>query len=196
MVLSAWPVVEGSQSNPYSTVMQWDSYKEVDWKGQSFGMKSREFKAIEELPSLYNENFVLALGSSSAPKSKLQKAGWLLEDPLVITKDHRSYQAFIQRSKGEFTVAKHGYVASKSGWFSERSAAYLASGRPVITQETGFTSALRTGKGLYAFSDLEQALDALSQINNDYEEACKSARQLAAENFDHAEVLSHLLNQL
>jgi hypothetical protein len=112
-----------------------------------------------------------------------------------VTKDAASYQRYLRASKGEFGVAKHGYVASRSGWFSERSACYLASGRPVAVQDTGFTDWLATGLGVVPFSTLGEAADAVARISGDYARHCRAARQIAAEVFDAATVLTALVER-
>ena len=108
---------------------------------------------------------------------------------------HGRISGYIQESKGEFTVAKDGYVRTKSGWFSERSANYLASGRPVITQETGFSRSIPCGEGLMSFSSPEGALAALDDTNANYELHCRRAREIAEEFFDSHIVLTSLLGQ-
>jgi hypothetical protein len=114
-------------------------------------------------------------------------------NPLGPTEDPWTYQRYLRESKGEFTVAKHGYVASYCGWFSERSAHYLASGRPVITQETGFSEWLPTGEGLFSFRLIDQALDALEQVESDLARHGRSARAIAEEYFDSDRVLTNLV---
>ncbi len=107
-----------------------------------------------------------------------------------------SYQRYLSGSRAEFTVAKHGYVVSNCGWFSERSANYLASGRPVITQETGFSRFIPTGEGLFAFSNMDEAVAAIEAVESDYERHCKAAREIAEEYFDSRKVLTKLLDDV
>ena len=111
----------------------------------------------------------MALGSGNAPRSRLRNKGWIVRDPFEPTRDPWTYQDYIRKSKGEFTVAKHGYAVSNCGWFSERSAVYLASGRPVMTQETGFSDWLATGAGLFSFRNLDEVMSGLEDINGRYE---------------------------
>src|SRR5205085_3813244 len=101
--------------------------------------------------------FELAVGGADEPLQLLRNKGWLIRNPLQLDSPG-SYQRYLQDSKAEFTVAKEGYVISRSGWFSERSAAYLACGRPVVTQDTGFSNSIETGAGLIAFSTPEEAI--------------------------------------
>lgn len=196
IILSAWPQIAASQDGKFSTVMQWDSYKTQVYKGEEYGMKSKSFAIAENIPSKVGVSFQLAVGSATAPKERLQAKGWELLNPLEVTKTAFSYQDFIARSKGEFTIAKHGYVASYSGWFSERSAAYLASGRPVITQETGLSNVIDSGAGLLTFSNEEEAIEALHRVNESYAHHCKSALEIAKMYFDSKAVLTDLLKIL
>jgi len=173
--------------------MQWDSYRTLEYGGQTFGMKSASFDKYADLPQMTTEKFELALGSETAPKDFLQDKGWKITNPLVPTRTPCTYQKFIQNSKAEWSVAKHGYALSRSGWFSERSACYLASGRPVLTQETGFSKFIECGRGLLAFSSKEEVLDGIEKINAGYDEHCKAAREIAVGYFDYEKVLSKLL---
>jgi hypothetical protein len=193
VVLDAWPLTPGPAQGRFSTVMQWDSYQVREYEGVRYGMKSDSFANYWELPGTAGQIFELALGSATAPRSLLREKGWIVCDPFGPSRDPWTYQEYIQRSRGEFTVAKHGYVVSRSGWFSERSAVYLASGRPVITQETGFSDWLPTGIGLFSFRDQHEILSGVEAINSCYEFHCRSARDLAAEFFDHRRVLSQLI---
>ena len=196
VVLEQWPVMPGPEDGAFTTVMQWDSYKPVQYMGTSYGMKSASFTPFMDLPEHTESRLELCLGSSSAPRSLLRQKGWLLSDPLEITRDPWTYQRYIQSSRGEFTVAKHGYVVSHSGWFSERSAAYLASGRPVVTQETGFSQWLDTGSGILAFTTLDEAVDSLADVSSNYEHHSRAARDTAEKYFDSGIVLQNLLDEL
>ncbi len=194
VVMNAWSIALPKLDGKWTNVMQWDSYKERNFKGICFGMKSASFKDFFNLPGMVDESFELAVGSRTAPLKELEKAGWKLTNPLAITETTESYQRYIAESKGEFSVAKHGYVVSRSGWFSERSAGYLASGRPVITQNTGFDTIIETGKGLFSFNSVPEIKSAIKEINVNYPEHCRYARELAEEYFNSDKVLSKLLN--
>ena len=126
----------------------------------------------------------------------MRAAGWDLIDPGPTSRDLDGYRAFIQQSRGEFTVAKDQNIRLRSGWFSDRSATYLASGRPVVTQETGFSENLPTGEGLFAFSTLEEAVEAIERINADYPRHSRAARAIARDDFDSDVVLRRLLADL
>lgn len=196
IVLDAWPTTTGPDNGIFTTVMQWDSYKPALYNGNRYGMKSESFTPYMDLPAATDSRLELCLGSPDAPRDLLLGKGWLLSNPLEITRNPWTYQQYIQSSKGEFTVAKQGYVASRSGWFSERSAAYLASGRPVVTQETGFSAWLNTGSGILAFNDPAGAADCLDDISSHYRHHCKAAREVAEEYFDSRKVLQKLLDDI
>jgi hypothetical protein len=144
--------------------MQWDSYKVRQLNGKKFGMKSLSFDPYLDLPKKIDDKIELALGSVGAPREKLMAEGWSIADPLPISLTPEAYQSYIYQSKGEWSIAKHGYVVSNSGWFSERSACYLASGKPVVVQDTGFSNLFETGRGLINFSNLDEAILAIQKF--------------------------------
>jgi hypothetical protein len=193
IVLDSWPVTPGPVRGHFTTVMQWDSYPAREYEGQRYGMKAESFGPYINLPGSTGETLELALGSPSAPRGWLTDRGWALEDPLSVTRDLWTYQSYIQESKSEFAVAKDGYVRAWSGWFSERSAAYLASGRPVVAQDSGFSEWLPVGEGILAFRDVEEAVEAIREVSNHYTDHCRSARALAEGYFDARDVLVRLL---
>jgi len=122
--------------------------------------------------------------------------GWQILDPLEVAGTPDQYQTFIQESKGELCIAKSGYVAGRTGWFSDRSACYLASGRPVIAQDTGFSKFLPTGLGLFAFREIGQVLEGIEALRRDYASQSRGARAIAEEHFDSNKVLSRLLREI
>lgn len=193
--LDAWTVTPGQREGSWTTVMQWDSYRVREYERRRYGMKSDSFELFVDLPARVGRVFEIALGSESAPRDLLRAKGWRLLDPLEVTRDPWSYQEFIRASKAEWSVAKHGYVASRSGWFSERSAAYLASGRPVLTQQTGFSDWLPTGAGLLAFETMDEALAGMEEIDAAYEHHSRAARELTEAFFDARKVLTHLIER-
>jgi len=196
VVLDAWPVTPGPVDGRFTTVMQWDSYPPREWNGVRYGMKSETFQAFLDLPTRAHASFELVLGSANAPRAVLRQRGWQLRNPHSATGDPCVYQRYLQRSKAEFSVAKQGYVASRSGWFSERTAGYLASGRPVAVQDTGFTEWLPSGWGVVPFRSAEEAIAGIESINADYPAHCRAARALAEEYCDAASVLTHLLDRI
>lgn len=180
----------------FTTVMQWDSYDTLKFDGREYGMKSLSFAPYFALPDRAPVVLELALGSPDAPRPELSEAGWAIADPLRISETPWTYQTYIQGSAGEFAVAKHGYVETRSGWFSERSACYLSAGRPVVLQDTGFSSPLPTGHGLFAFNSPEEAIAALEACHADLPRHAKAARELAGDCFDARRVLQDLLDAL
>jgi hypothetical protein len=195
VVLDAWSVTPGPAQGKFTTVMQWDSYAPRVYEGHHYGMKSDSFGPYIDLPEKAGPIFELALGGNTAPRMVLRTKGWTLCNPIEQTREPWLYQYYIRQSKGEFSVAKHGYVTTRSGWFSERSACYLASGRPVVVQETGFSDCLQTGLGIVPFRTPEEALAAIEEVNARYECHCRAAREIAAEYFGSDKVLSRLLAQ-
>jgi hypothetical protein len=196
VVLDLWPAMPPQPSGMFTTVMQWESYKEREHDGAVYGMKSKSFLDYLDLPRLTGQAFELALGSPDAPRDLLADKGWRLENPLDIAEDPWTYQRYIQASKAEFTVAKQAYAMTNSGWFSERSANYLASARPVVTQDTGFDGIFPTGRGLLSFRTCDEAVASIAEINARYFEHCQAARELAAAYFDSNLVLSDLLTRI
>jgi hypothetical protein len=192
--LEAWPVTPGPVEGKFTTVMQWESYPAREYGGRRYGMKSDSFAPYLDLPEKAGHIFELAVGGN-APLDLMTSKGWVVRDPLESTQDPWTYQRFIQESKAEFSVAKHGYVVNRSGWFSERSAAYLASGRPVVIQETGFSEWLKSGAGVIPFQNPAEALAGIEEVNRRYQFHCNAARGIAEEYFDARRVLSDLIER-
>jgi len=196
IALDSWTVRPGTPEGRFTTVMQWDSYAPRKYEGRSYGMKSASFPPFLDLPQRTAATLELALGSEKAPRYGLRQRGWLITDPTVVTRDIWSYQNYISSSVAELSVAKHGYVSSHSGWFSERSAAYLASGRPVVTQDTGFSKLLPTGLGVLQFATPDEALEGIEDVRSRYGAHCLAAREIAEEFFDGRKVLAKLLKDI
>ena len=195
IVLGAWPVAPGRPESRYTTVMQWESYAALEYAGNRYGMKSQSFGPYLDLPRRTSSALELAVGAPAAAKLELEANGWHVANPLEAASDPWRYQHYLAGSKAEFTVAKHGYVVSGSGWFSERSAGYLASGRPVVTEDTGFGAWLPAGEGVLAFDSPERALEALDDVERRYALHCRAARAIAEEHFDSRKVLASLLDR-
>jgi hypothetical protein len=193
VVMNAWPFLPGQSDGKFTTVMQWESYASQEFNGQFFGQKSESFFKFMTFPNMTSAKLEIAVGGASAPKKTLKENGWEICNPLEIASDPWKYQEYLQKSKGEFSVSKHGYVVSNSGWFSERSAAYLASGRPVVLEDTGFSKWIETGKGVISFRTPEEAMDGIKLVNMDYKENCRRARILAEEYFNASSVLTKLI---
>jgi hypothetical protein len=140
--------------------------------GQLYGQKDAQFEPFFSLPQISRQPMRIAVNGPSEVRERLREGGWELADPLGITRDTGSYQEFVRKSRGEFCVAKHGYVVTRCGWFSDRSTAYLASGRPVVVEDTGFSDFLPCGRGLLAYRDRNGALAAIQSVGADYPEHC------------------------
>ena len=193
--LPAWKIDAANKSAKWTTIMQWDSYKEQLYNGARYGMKSLSFGEFIKVPGLIpGEQFELAIGSATAPKIELENYGWHIISSLIVTQTAAAYQEYISLSKAEWSVAKHGYVATKSGWFSERSTCYLATGKPVLVQDTGFTENIQTGKGIFTFSSIEDIVENVNRIITDYDIHCVNARKMIGEYFDAEKVLLPLLH--
>jgi hypothetical protein len=185
----------------FTTVGNWrQAGRDIDFNGDTYyWSKHREFLKFIDLPMRVQQPVELATGAenlSHEESALLQSNGWRVVDAHPITKDPRPYRDYVRASRGEFTVAKDMNVRLQSGWFSERSACYLAAGRPVITQDTGFGSVLPTGAGLFAFNTMDEILAAFEAINSDYERHSRAARSIAEEYFRAETVLAKLLEDL
>jgi hypothetical protein len=185
---------EPPETAAFTTIANWNAYGGVTYQGQYYGQKDREFLSLLELPKHCHQKLELALsGANRELQEWLQKAGWVLRDAGEISANLLTYQAYIANSKGEFSAAKNAYVKTRSGWFSDRSVCYLAAGRPVVLQDTGFSEWLPTGKGVLAFSCLEEAANCLGQVDFAYREHCRAAREIAEETFSYRRVLPRIL---
>ena len=195
VALDHWPVAPPAPEAPFTTVMTWDAYDPVVHDGLRLGMKSEAFGPYLDLPAAVDAPLELAIGSPTAPRAELERRGWRLRDPIAATLDPWRYQKYIAGSRAELSVAKHGYVQARTGWFSERSTSYLASGRPVLVQDTGFSELLPVGEGIVAFGSPEEAVAGVEDITGRYDEHCRAARRLVETHFDAGHVLAHLLGQ-
>jgi hypothetical protein len=195
VALDVWPMSAEPHNGRMTTVMQWDAYPPREFAGHRYGMKSDAFAPYFALPDQVSAPLEIALGSPEAPRDRLAAHGWHLRDPLAVTATSDSYRAYVRSSKAEFSVSKHGYVTSGCGWFSERSTNYLASGRPVIVQDTGFSKVLPTGAGLLTFTNPDEAVTAIEDVVSDYARHRRHAREVAAAHFGADVVLPPLLAQ-
>ena len=188
-----WDPTPAAGPLPVSALMNWAAWKDVTYEGQVYGHKNREFERFIDLPRRAARPFTLAVGGP-APKERLGAHGWQLVDPLAVTGTMEAYPAFIAQSRADLGIAKHAYVASRSGWFSDRSTCYLAAGRPVLHQDTGFGDWLPTGEGVLPFSDVDDLLDALHRLDADYDRHARAARRVAEEHFEAATVVGRMLD--
>jgi hypothetical protein len=183
----------------FTSVANWSTsgLKDVTWRGEKYlWSKSREFLRFVAAPKKSGETFELATDiKDQKTHDKFLRNNWRFRSPLDLSADYWLYRDYIQRSKGEFSVAKDQYVRLNTGWFSDRSVCYLAAGRPVIIQETGFSDYYGNAGGLFAFSSLEEVADAVKRINADYPQQSRAARALAREHFEATTVLKSLLDR-
>jgi hypothetical protein len=199
VVLDFWPPhpqVDGR----FTTIASWRGpYGPIEYHGRTYGLRVHEFRKFVELPRLTEASFELALDihpDEVADLRLLAENDWSLVDPVGVAGDPFAYRSYIQRSRAEFMVAKSLYVEGNTGWFSDRSLCYLATGRPVLAQDTGFTSIYPTGDGLIAFRTTEEAVSGVEEILRDYPHHTRAARGLAETYFDSDKVLTRLLERL
>lgn len=193
VVESFWPTPTKAGPGPITTVMNWSAYGDASHDGRVFGQKNREFEAYFDLPAWTSGTFEIAVQAPTEIITRMKAAGWRVASGLDKTRTVAKFREYLDESRAEFSVAKHGYVSTRSGWFSERSTSYLASGRPVIVQDTGFSDFLPCSEGLLPFSNPEQAVTAVRSLCADYERHCRAAREIVREYFDSRQVLSKLL---
>ncbi|MDQ6765511.1 MAG: hypothetical protein M3Z22_05350 [Verrucomicrobiota bacterium] len=183
----------------FTSVANWTTggLKDFSWRGEKYvWSKSNQFRRFLSAPQAAGETFELATDIKDVrTRARFERHGWRFRSPQRLSVRLRDYLNYIRRSKGEFTVAKDQYVRLRTGWFSDRSACYLAAGRPVITQETGFTRHYGNNGGLFAFSSLGEIAEAVKMINADYRKHSRAARELACEFFEAETVLKSLLDR-
>jgi hypothetical protein len=188
-----------SRAAVFSTIANWSTsgLKDITWCGKKYlWSKSREFLRFVSAPKTAGETFEMATNIDDIKtRGRFEQNSWRLTSPLQMSVDYWLYRDYIQRSKGEFTVAKDQYVRLNTGWFSDRSACYLAAGRPVITQETGFTKNYGGKKGLLSFRTVDEVADAVKSINADYAKHSRAARNVAREFFEAETVLKSVLDR-
>lgn len=183
----------------WTTVANWRGYGSVEWQGRRYGQKAHSLRRLLDLPQLTAERLAPALAIHPAEAedlAALRAHGWEMRDPAALAGTPARYAELVRGSKGEIGIAKEGYVASRSGWFSDRSACYLASGRPVVAQETGFPRHLPTGEGLLAFATAAEAAAAIDAVSAAYDRHARAARTLAEDVFDSRTVLTRLLDRV
>jgi hypothetical protein len=194
--LPDWPVAAGPATRALTTVAHWRSYGSIHHDGVHYGQKAHALRPLFDLPARARARFELALGIHPAERADLaalDRHGWTRLNPARVAGTPAAYRRFVQRSWAEFGLAKLGYVASRCGWFSDRSLCYLASGRPVIAHDTGFGDWLPTGQGVFAFRDGDDVAAAVEALRGDYERHRRAARAIAEEHFAADRVLPELL---
>jgi hypothetical protein len=198
IVLDLWPPHIDENCERFSTVADWRGSQDAIFEGQYYGPKREEFVRLLRVPMDANQRIELALCIGQHDYEDLGLLlghNWRVRDPNIYAGDPQSYREFIQYSRAEFSVAKSGYVKSNSGWISDRTACYLASGKPALVQSTGFEWRLSTGKGFLTFKTIEEAIKGIKTINKNYLYHCHAARQIAEEHLDSDKVLNFILDR-
>jgi len=196
VVLDWWTSPAPLERDRFTTVGAWRDYGYLELDGQTFGPKVEEFAKFMDLPRVASEEpeLVLAIDPDDPDRELLEAHRWRLEPPTLVDTPAR-YHAYVAGSLAEFSCAKGGYVGTRSGWFSDRSACYLAAGRPVVLQSTGFEDVLPVGEGAFAVRDVDEAAAAMAEIRGDYDRHAQAARELAREFFDAERLLARMLEE-
>ena len=196
VALELWNVDEAEGSR-YTTITTWHNKgKNITYNGDTYyWTKDREFEKVISIPTLRNVEFELSTSVTPDVRDLLLGHRWHLSDAMEVSQDTGRYRRYIEGSRAEFTVARDQYVRPNTGWFSDRTACYLAAGRPVITQETGFSRYLPTGRGLYSFTTIDEIAAAVDAIESDYEGNRRAAREIAAEYFDATKVVGSIMQR-
>jgi hypothetical protein len=196
ILLSEWRTAQPPRE-AFTTVMNWTSFNELRYQGVSYGQKDDEFVRFLDLPArVTSATLELAVGAGKtrkAPRELLEQKGWRVVEAEKVCPDVESYRRYIVSSLAEWTVAKNGYVRGQAGWFSGRTACYLAAGRPVVVQDTGFAPVIPVGEGVLTFQTAEEAAEGIRAVARDYKKHSAAARRIAEEYFDSDKVLSRLV---
>ncbi len=200
MVLEHWPTQNSSEDGAFTSIASWRGpFGPIEYRGKTYGLRVHEFRKFMSLPRVCREKFEVALDIHDTEVNDLallRENQWSLVAPREAAGEPQLYRRYIQRSKAEFMVAKNLYVETRGGWFSDRSICYLASGRPVLAQETGWTRNHPSGEGLLAFSTLDEARAGVEEISANYAHHARAAREIAEAQFDSDKVLTRLLEKL
>jgi hypothetical protein len=195
VLLDLYPVVPPPPGAPFTTVMSWEE-KPLEYNGVTYAQKAAEFPRFLDLPRRTTVPLEIAVGGEDVPEDELRRAGWHVANAGEVSLTFDAWRKYIQGSRGEFSICKNVYVATNCGWFSDRSACYLASGRPVVMQDTGFSARLPCGRGLFAVQGAGEAAEAIREITGDYPRHSRAARDLAREFLDTRVVLGRFLREI
>lgn len=200
VVLDRWPVSKAGDLNRLTTIANWRGpFGVIEWQGKRLGLKAHEFRKFISLPSLVPQRLEIALSihpADHADRERLLQNGWELVDPGPVSATPKSFHDYIQTSGGECSVAQGMYVDTNSGWFSDRTVRYLASGKPCLVQETGFSRHLPTGEGLIGFRTIDEAAAGAANIAQNYGAHCAAARRIAERHFASDVVLGRFLDDV
>lgn len=195
--LDEWPVGEPVAGDRFTTVGTWrGAYGRLEADGQLLGQKAHEFRELAPLPTLAPGRFELALAfdaADAADADLLRRTGWDVVDPASVANGLDDYRTYLVGSGAELSAAQGAYVATRSGWFSDRTAHYLACGRPAVVQDTGFGPDLAGGEGVLPFASLDEAVRQVRRLAASYDEHAQAARELAVRHFASDIVLGRLL---
>jgi hypothetical protein len=199
VVVDKWPR-RTTDSRVFCGIGSWRGpYDPIEYGGHSLGLRAHEFRKFAALPCLVDAHFKFALDIDPADQRDVDlmlKNGWHLKNPTAVASSPSAYREFVQSSGAEIAIAKNIYVATSSGWFGDRSACFLSTGRPVLCQDTGFRSSLPTGDGLVAFDTIDEAVEGARSILANWSHHSKEARAMAEGLFDAKMVLGELLETL
>jgi hypothetical protein len=197
-VLEQWPMPSTPRLDRFTTVAAWRGpYGPVTHEGRAFGVKAHEFRKFMDLPSRSPQRFEIALDIEAADRKDrdaLERHGWQLVDPATAAGNPRLFREYIQASGAECSVAKGIYVETHSGWFSDRTVCYLASGKPALVQDTGFSGRYPAEGGLVPFTTMEEAVAGARMIEENYEAHCREAHEIAEKYFDSDKVLAEFID--
>jgi hypothetical protein len=200
VVMDDWPVSRPANPSRFTTVATWRGpFGPVTYRGRTYGSKVHEFRRFADIPAQTGATFHVALNIDPADhrdRELLSRNSWCIEDARQAVPDLSSFHQWVERSGAEFSVAQEMYVGTNSGWFSDRTVRYLASGKPALVQDTGFTRNLPVGLGIVAFSTHEEAIKGVESIKERYFEHCVAARGIANDYFESNRVLGSLLSQI
>jgi hypothetical protein len=200
VVLADWPVCAPKTFDRFTTIASWrGAFGPVTHEGKTYGLKCHEFRKFFALPQRVKQICEVALQIHHADKKDLDALlahGWRVIEPQTVAHDCDSFRRYVQNSAAEFSPAQGIYVDTNSGWFSDRTVRYLASGRPALVQETGFSRHIKTGAGLLSFRNLEEAVAGAEKISGDYARHCRAAREIAEEFFDADKIIRKLANEI
>lgn len=185
----------------FTSIMNWTERPDFIYENESWGQKNKEFKKFHELPVLSGRKFEIIINRPKDEATKksmefLMQCGWNILSPDHLISDKENYQSFVQSSMAEFSITKETYIKSHSGWFSGRSAVYLASGKPVITQDTQWSKYIPSGHGVLAINDLDSAVNAVEEVTRNYKHHSAGAVEIANEYFDSYKVLGDILHHI
>jgi hypothetical protein len=199
VVIEEWPAKPG-EGGTFTSVASWRGpFGPIEHRGRTYGLRVHEFRRFLDLPARTALAFDVALDiddADAADRQRLLDHKWTLVNPRLVASDPWRYRDYVGASRAELMVAKHLYVETRSGWFSDRSACYLASGRPVLAQDTGLSELLPTGAGVVTFATIDEAVQGAKAIDRDYRRHARAARDVALDVFDSDRVLSKLLDRL